>query len=91
MKADKTELAQQENLIHDLSNKIKHLSVYASELCKLVLPEKQSGKFTNQQELQCSIRKREELVEEAKIMNKWILTTTFADESKYNLVKNKPI
>lgn len=81
-KADKSEFQHQENLFFDLQNKIKHLSVYASELCKIILPEKTSGKFVNQSELQCSIRKREELIEEGKLMNKWILSTTVGEESR---------
>jgi hypothetical protein len=47
VKADRTELNEYENILNGFNHKIRHISVFISELANIIMPEKESGKFSN--------------------------------------------
>ena len=51
VKADKTELSDYNDILDGFNHKIRHISVFTSELALMLMPEKETGKFTNQNEL----------------------------------------
>ena len=52
--------------MREYDEKLKHMSVFASELANILLPEKLSSKFGNQDDLNSSIRQRGELIQQGK-------------------------
>ena len=61
-KADRTELKEYTDIIENFNHKIRHITVFTSELANMLMPEKESGKFSTSKELQDSIKKRNELI-----------------------------
>ena len=56
------------------------MSVFTQEVASIILPVKQSGKFTSGNDLNSSIRKREQLIKYGNHMCNWIFTTTGVDK-----------
>ena len=62
--------------MREYDEKLKHISVFASELANVLLPEKLSSKFENQDDLNGSIRQRGELIQQGKLITNWIMRTS---------------
>jgi len=48
-------------MIDEINSKLKHISVYNQELAQVLVPSKESGKFTKQEDLNESIKRRGEI------------------------------
>ena len=60
----------------EVNQKLKHMSVFQSELSQMLLPENQSKGFKNGEDLNNTIKRREKLVKEGLIMCNWIQKTS---------------
>ena len=47
VKADKTELNEYQDILDGFNHKIRHISVFTSELANILMPEKEHGVFGN--------------------------------------------
>ena len=54
-KAEKSELLEYETIMDNFNQKIRHISVFISELSAIMLPEKEHGKFGSESDLKKSI------------------------------------
>ena len=78
-KANREELSGFQGQLDECNRKLKHMSVFTQEVANIIVPAKQSGKFKNGNDLNNSLRKREQLVKYGNHMCNWIFTTTGAD------------
>ena len=62
--------------ISEINQKLKHMSVFQSELSQMLLPEHQSKGFKNGEDLNNTIKRREKLIKEGLIMCNWIQKTS---------------
>lgn len=81
------------NQIHEIHSKIKHISVFQSEVAKMLLPSK-GGKFKTSDELKSSIKSRETVINHGILMSKWINCTAGSsaigeEEQTYRSTKSK--
>lgn len=75
-KASKNEILNIRETIKGYDDKLKTLSVFASELANSMLPDRLSRKFEKEDDLFKSIKKREEIIEQGKLIANWILKTS---------------
>lgn len=61
-KANKEDLGTFQNMVDDTNTKLKHITVFMSEIAKILLPQKQAGKFLSGEDLNGAILKREQLI-----------------------------
>ena len=54
-KVDLCDFKAHSEAIHDHNEKIKHITVFVSELSKLMLPEKGYGPFTKDEDIPASV------------------------------------
>lgn len=78
-KASRSELLSLREMIKGYDKKLKTISVFASELANSMLPERLSRKFEKENDLFTSIKKREEIIEQGKLIANWILKTSNED------------
>ena len=69
---EKQEMVEIEQKMETLLNQLKTLIVFSNEIAKLLLPDKLSKKFKSENELNESISKREHLIQQGKLITKWI-------------------
>ena len=48
-------------MIQTINSKIKHISVFNQELANVIVPQKETGKFANKEDLKDTLKKREQL------------------------------
>ena len=67
--------------------------MFTSELANMLMPEKESGKFSTSKELQDSIKKRNELINQGKLMRDWVLKNSKEVKNNVNpfLVQHQPV
>ena len=61
-KANRDELEHLQKVVHDFNAKIRHISVFQSELAKNLLPSKESGSFSGEADLRSSLKERRQLL-----------------------------
>ena len=72
-KVSAANMFEMEGKMKELDSKVKHITVYATELAKLLLPEKQGSRFATQHDLNQSIKRREDVIRQGKCLTNWIM------------------
>jgi len=74
-----------QGLIEGLNNRLKYVSVLQYELAETILPPKKSGTFKHLSDLNNTIKHREKLSEQAKLVCNWIYKSPLEQ-----VIKQKP-
>ena len=56
------------DMINDLLNMFRHVVVFQNEVASALMPEKEHGNFSNQEELSQSIKKRSDTIKQGRIL-----------------------
>ena len=87
------DLEEIEAKMEEYESKMRHVTVFTSELANILLPEKLSCRFTNQDDLNRSIKRREEVIQQGKYLTNWIMKSASSESlnpkrSKMSLREN---
>ena len=71
-KASVRDMNNLQRALKEVDVKLKHMCVLQSDIAMAIVPSKTAGKFSNQADLNNSLKNREKLLDHAKIICKWI-------------------
>ena len=80
-KATKVEFQQLTTSLENLNLKLKHISVLQSELANIIAPSKHAGNFKSEDDIKDSLKQREKLSKQAKIVCNWIYKEPINDKN----------